>query len=630
MPKTHSDLTKKRFFHAVDTGLSLSAACRKFSITRTTGYRWKEQRVDIERTLKSSTDRLLRYEASELPPPLMGHELSTEAARALDDFGYWRQRYLGRRSTPWQEEAAQATVDLLATRKTEYSVLNMPPGAGKTTLFTHDIPAWQICRDRTIRILLGHAVSRQANTYVANLRRTLERSRLLPAGRNNIATTGVLSEDYGRFKPTYAEAWRNFEFTVMMSIDEDTTDESGLINKEPTVAGYGMESEFLGARGELCIWDDLVTGDVLRTAERIEKQRQWWEEEGQTRVEPGGVLMLLGQRMGGDDLFAYALSQKYEDTDEPRYTHIVFPAHNDEQCQGEKFHDLDSPAYPQGCLLDPIRIPWRGTNGLLSIRRNTPAKYEIQYQQRDVARTAVLVPRLWVDGGRDPDTSEDHPGCWDNFRSTGELPKGLVHPFVSLISVDPSATNFWAIEWWIYHPATKQHFLMDIHNERMQGPDLLDWNENMGVFYGILEDWVVRAQETHAPITHVIVEANACQRWLLQYDHTKRWVRKHAITIIPHATGANKADSDYGVQSVGPLYKFGNIRLPGHAADGSREMSMQLVKTVTRYEPAKPKARPDDCLMAQWFEIMYAAKLANQLTRDQTPPKATRPSWAAA
>ena len=82
-------------------------------------------------------------------------------------------------------------------------------------------------------------------------------------------------------------------------------------------------------------------------------------------------------------------------------------------------------------------------------------------------------------------------------------------------------------------------------------------------------------------------------------------------------------------QTFRDLFRFGNVRLPGLAADGSREMSMSLVREATRYEPAKPKARPDDCLMAAWFATLYAEKLSRELTRDRAAPKAPRPTWAA-
>jgi hypothetical protein len=389
----HTDATIRRVFHAIDAGESILGTSKKLGVSRKTVYVWLENRKEMEARIKAVSNReLLRTEG--LPPPLYKEEISREALRALDDFGYWRYRYLGRRSTPWQEEAAELTVKLIAAPDTKFAVMNQPPGSGKTTTFSHDIPCWMICRDRTIRILLGHRVQRIAMTYSERLRRTLGRTRGMPARADRPALS-CLAEDYGRFKPTYNDAWRNEEFMVMMSLDEDNPDESGIEEKEPTVATFGMESEFLGTRANLVIWDDLVTGDILRTEDQIVKQRQWWEEEGQTRVEPGGALILLGQRMGADDLYAYALGQKHEDTDEPRFTHIVFPAHDDEHCGGVDMHQKDSPPIGKGgCLLDPVRLPWHGANGLLTIKSNTPAKYEIQYQQRDVAKSEVLVPRI--------------------------------------------------------------------------------------------------------------------------------------------------------------------------------------------------------------------------------------------
>ena len=168
---------------------------------------------------------------------------------------------------------------------------------------------------------------------------------------------------------------------------------------------------------------------------------------------------------------------------------------------------------------------------------NHPATYAVQYQQQDVAVQDILVPEVWINGGKGED-GVDYPGCWDNHRGICDIPRGLSQPWYSIVSADPSATNYWAIGWWLYHPASEQRFLLDLHNERMDASDLLDWNANDEVFYGLLEDWANRAKSLGAPLRHLIVEANACQRWLLQYDHTKRWMRKHNILVIPHQTSA--------------------------------------------------------------------------------------------
>ena len=38
----------------------------------------------------------------------------------------------------------------------------------------------------------------------------------------------------------------------------------------------------------------------------LERLTQWWEVEAETRLEPGGLLILQGQRLGRDDLYRWA------------------------------------------------------------------------------------------------------------------------------------------------------------------------------------------------------------------------------------------------------------------------------------------------------------------------------------
>ena len=78
-----------------------------------------------------------------------------EGQKALKDFAYFRFRYFGRKSMPWQVRAAEQVAIMLSTKDREYVVMNEPPGSGKSTLFSHDVLCWMICRDRTIRIQIG-------------------------------------------------------------------------------------------------------------------------------------------------------------------------------------------------------------------------------------------------------------------------------------------------------------------------------------------------------------------------------------------------------------------------------------------------------------------------------------------
>lgn len=626
------------FFTAYEAVQNVAGAARQVGIAESTATRWVINRRSYDPEFAVRWMNRGKYlvgpdGGTRLPLPGSPGTRTSEAERALGDFAYFRYRYLGRRSTPWQEEAAESVVGWVTSPDTEFIVVNCPPGSGKSTLFVNDIPLWLICRDRTIRILIGSSTGKLAAQYSARIRRMLERTRPLPPAADREQALGCLAVDYGRFKPDVgADIWRRDEFTVLAVADLNDG-ESSVEDKEPTVSAYGMDSEFLGSRADLVVWDDLVTSKILRSTDAVLAQQEWWSSEGETRVEPGGALVLQGQRLGANDLYRFALDQKLgvEDDDPDsgtlRYQHILYPAHFEDRCEG--LHGRDAPAYPNGCLLDPVRLPWQGKNGLLTHQTNRMEKYRVVYQQEDVDSDNVLVLPVWVNGGKGAD-GIDYPGCWDHHRgfanSYEDMPHGLSLPFYSIASVDPSPTMWWAIEWWLYHPASEQRFLLDIHRAKMDAPDLLDWNENSKVFHGIMEDWQSRSKRLGAPIGHWIIEQNAAQRFILQTDAIKRWQRLHAVDIIGHNTvAANKLDEDYGIQMLANRYRYGNVRLPGKTGNwqSARAIVTQtLVQEATRYPE---KGTTDDCLHAQWFmeyNLQYLAK-----PKKARQPQLPRPSW---
>jgi len=176
-----------------------------------------------------------------------------DSARALEDFGYFRQRYFARSTSPWAEEAAYKILDLAQSNQKEYVVVNCPPGIGKSTFFTHDLPVWLAVRDRSRRTMIGSRTAGQATKYTGRIRRTFERvtpvkadAELIERGlaKDAIAT---LITDFGRFKPSNSDLWRLEEFILAQ--------EGGVAvdDKEPNFVAYGMDSGFLGGRFDTVI-----------------------------------------------------------------------------------------------------------------------------------------------------------------------------------------------------------------------------------------------------------------------------------------------------------------------------------------------------------------------------------------
>lgn len=569
------------------------------------------------------------------PDPRRPHQLPPEAKRALEDFDYFQTRYLGRIGLPWQTDAALRIVELLETPDKEYAVINLAPGAGKSSLFTYAIPLWLTCRDRAIRGLVGSATAKLASRYTAQIRRALEATLPILADDEDklkgiaLDAEATLSEDFGRFKPIDHESWTKDAFIVQQF------DGASITSKEPTWTAVGRDQEFIGGRYDFCIWDDLVTSNRLRTIEMIEKDRDWWDTYAERRLEPSGLLILQGQRMGANDLYRYALDvevaeleddaeddnegialRESEDGTARKYHHIIYKAHYEELCKGKETHKLSAEPYPKGCLLSPRRISWREISGMM---KNRPDTFAQVYQQEDVSPSAVLVDPAWING------YGNHPGCWDKDRDRLEIPQGLAAPTYSIVSCDPSPTRYWAIEWWLYNEPSDQWFLIDLLRQGLDAPDFLDWNANMGVFSGIMEEWQQTSRDLGVPITHWIVEVNAAQRFLLQYDHVRRWVAKNSVQIIPHTTHNNKTNPEFGVQMIAPNFKYGRVRLPGKVSRQAgvgvgRALSMKLVDEVTRY----PQASTDDCVMAYWFAVFQMQYLKHP-TSSSIPSR--RPTW---
>jgi hypothetical protein len=537
-------------------------------------------------------------------------DLGKEAKRALDDFAYFRLRYMGRRSLPWAEEAAYHVRAALEEPHRSFVVMNAPPGVGKSTLFTHDVVAWLICRRRGIRILIGSRTSRQAKLYVARLRHTLERDTPILADSESKRVShaqdaaATLMEEFGVFRPFGREArWADEGFTVLQP-DGVAGDD-----KERTVAAYGKDEGFLGGRYDLALWDDLVDRKNTRSKQAFDDLVHWWQTEGETRIEPGGALILQGQRMAPRDLYRWALDVRTVD-DKPKYRHITFPAHNDKDCADE--HEKAKP-YPNGCLLDPNRLPWRD---LQNIARQDSSLYDVQYQQKDgVPADALLAQKLWLDGGVDED-GERLPGCYDSHRLLGEVPEDATW---SVVGVDPSPSNYWGIQWWAVDPTRPTMWLVDVIRRRMSNLQFLSYDLDSKEFSGVLNDLYLRSRES-LPITHVVVETNAAQKWLLSQQYVQRWQRSTGAMIFPHVTHVNKLDPRFGVQGLAPLVKQGALRFP--TGDAKARWATHLLTDELLHWPHHST---DDQVMASWF-VSRLVQTHKPVDRERRP-QFGRPSW---
>lgn len=640
------------FWQARNSGMSLADAARVAGIHKNTASKWEAKQkaamaannlAQLEEKITASAQsggarKQLQQdllEASNLPPVIPDDRLCEEAKRGLVDFDFFRKYYLGRVPSPWQVDAAYKIVQYLESEDKEHLVVNVAPGAGKSTLF-HDVAVWCIIRNRGIRILYGSISLNLAKMYSRRIRETLERPVPIQPDpelvRKGLAMNaeGCLAIDYGRFKPTDKGAlWRAEEFIV-----EQQT-QSGLDNKEPTVRAYGFDSEFIGHRADLVLFDDVASPENAKESTARDRLLERWDSMAEARVDPGGLIAVIGQRLGSGDLYAYCLSKEtFEDTDEDydgsdikdktdlkepvrikKYKHLSYKAYYEELDTGPSSRKKFSAPWPDGPLLDPYRLSWQD---LSFIKHSTPNKFRVVYQQEDIDMSNTLIERVWATGGLGND-GVLYPGCIDNDRMPGYIPEGLSHPYISVASVDPSPTQFWAIEWWIYQPETNLRYLVDIERRKLNAEELLGYNVSTSEYSGVMEEWQERSERLGYPISHWIVEINAAQRFLLAHDFVRRWQALNEVNVVPHTTSRNKLDESLGVEALlPPLWRSGSVRLPSMRGNWK---TLALVDEMCAW--TRDKKHGTDTVMAHWFAELHMP----QLLMPQAPPRQWRPSW---
>lgn len=645
---------KARFFAAIAAGSTITEASRIAGIHINTGSNWlaksKEAKAKLDAAvLEASRVRSRgggvqydKYEqdlddAVNLPPAIPHSRLKPEAQRGLTDFDYFRRHYLGRVPSPWQVEAAVQLVELLENPEKEFVVLNVPPGAGKSTLF-HDVAVWAIVRNRSIRVMIGSISQAMAKQYSRRIRETLERPAPIHPDpelvRKGLAINaeGCLSIDYGRFKPSDKGAlWRAEEFVV------EQLDGNGLDNKEPTVRAYGIDSEYIGHRADLCLFDDVASVDNARPGSTRDKLIERWDQVAEARVDPSGLLAVVGQRLSSNDLYAHCLSKISYETDEEtydgtdittpegleaieplktqKYKHIVYKAYYQELDTGIKSRRFDAEPYPNGPLLDPKRLSWKD---LSYIRYSNPRTFKVVYQQEDDETDTMLIDRTWITGGLGKDGVQ-YQGCIDNDRLPGQIPEGLTPPIISVITVDPSPSQFWGIQWWLYQPETNLRYLIDLMRVELTAEQLLGYDTTTREYSGVLEEWTNRAFQYGYPVSHIIVEINAAQRFLLAHDFVRKWQTRQMVNIIPHTTHRNKFDQKLGIEALlPPLYRTGAVRLPSMRGNWK---TLALVDELTKWTPDKKNGT--DLVMANWFAELHFPNIGGI----KLPPRQWRPSW---
>lgn len=523
----------------------------------------------VEKYIYGKSNTWYRKEAQDLhlPPPKRLKDLDPEAREAIEDFRVFRNRYFKRDVPSFQQEVCNSITSLTSGQAL---VAMWPPGFGKTTLISHDYVMWRMlrarCYEQRFACLLISKTANMARAFLRRLRGTMEVNK-------------GLQEAYGWMKPENPDRWTEEQLRV------DGFDLE-LMGKECNFIAAGMDSQIYGWRVELIICDDLVDKSNATNIELTDKLQAKFHEEVESRLESGGSLSVCGTRFSMNDLYGRLINLRDEDTGEQMYKIVQYPAHNADRCPGK---DGPHDEYPEGCHLWPAQKSYRWL--MRERQKMGTARFDFVYNQVESSSDENLIRKEWVDA------------CKDHERVFWALPKN--QPLHVICTLDPSPTQYACAQAWAYNPDSQQRYLIAYERKRMTVSDMIQ----------LIEDWTLHLRDLGKEPKWVF-EQNAAQRWLFQSLDYKLLRQRIGVRVLPHNTGRNKADPDYGVQILGSVYEFQRVSLPWGSPEVRNKLEPFITELITY-----PNGQTDDGPMAQWFFEWNIRKLGRSPVSGYYDPK---------
>jgi hypothetical protein len=454
-------------------------------------------------------------------------------------------------------------------------LINIPPEHAKSTTITVNYSTYRIALDPNVRIIVISKTLNKAREFVYSIKQRLSHPRWIKM-QQMYGPEGGWKED--------SETWR----TDTVYLGTETRD-SG--EKDPTLQALGMGGQIYGARADLIILDDVITG---ANAHEWEKQINWLQKEVITRLGKNGKLLVVGTRIGSIDLYRELRNPEHWSGNKTPFTYLAMPAVLEFNEDPEKWVTLwarsdrpwdgDEDTTPD---VDGLYPKWDGPTLFQRRSEVTPSTWAMVYQQQDVEDDSIFSP-LCIQGsvngmrkvGRLSFGSPGHPKDPGNYRI--------------VMGLDPAMSGATAATIIAVDVDSRKRYILDVCNMTEPTPEKIR---------NLIQEWAIKYQPNV-----VVAEKNAFQLYLTKDEGIRDFLSSRGIVFREHFTGNNKWDVDFGVASLAPLFgtttneKFvkGSNLIEIPSTEGSEGLKALVTQLIT-WKPDARKRQPTDTVMSLWF-----------------------------
>lgn len=519
------DEAKKLFLKRIAKGETIATVLLAVGRDRSTYDRWRAQDPHFRQAVDDA--RNTRIAQEEVGVSEVGLDKSI-------DFATWRKEYLGYETYAHQQQ----WVDVLEGRDptpiegTEYRkanpsrvIINTPPGHSKTQTITIDYVTYRICMDPNVRIILVSKRREQAQKFLYQIKQRLT------------------SKRFAKLQAAYApkDGWQpqrgegSFAQNVIY-IAGRTAD-----HRDPTVEVLGLGSQIYGSRADLIILDDVV---VLANAGEYDKQIEWLTSEVENRTK-GGKVLVVGTRLKSLDAYGELLNGERYMTGESPWTYLRQPLVLDfgESLDPSTWRTL----WPKSTSPFDTSDDAVDENGMYTMfdgekaneirARSSAQVWSMVYQQSPMSDDSVFKPTAVY-------------GSMNRMRKPGPLTAGAAgHPrtgsdgMYTIASMDPAMAGDTFVLVGKVDRTKKRRYIEQAFVQTRPTPEWIrEIIKTVTVQFGVNE-WVI--------------ESNAFQLFLTKDPEITNFLQQRGVRLVPHHTSKNKADPDFGVSSLEPL--FGTI-----------------------------------------------------------------------
>jgi hypothetical protein len=371
------------------------------------------------------------------------------------------------------------------------------------------------------------------------------------------------------------QSWSKGEFTVATRTAYDISGSS--------MQSLGRGGTLVSLNADVIVVDDIEDAGSVSQAGTREGTREWFTTELESRKEEHTGLFLIGSRHHADDLYSRLLEND-------QYEFIVESAHDDACTLPESDYDAHVLAQEDGgCMLFPVlrSYRWLMKQKLSSETTGGEAAWRLVYQNQVAGDGLTVFDKESVLACR---SNGYRVGVFPTVKQHGVDPRGSGVTLVA--GLDPAHVGYQAAVLFAYQTAPDlKVWLVDLENR-----------EGGGV--PAAEQTIRRWYEKYK-VAHWVIESNLLGS-MSQYKEVRDYAQAHGIYLQDFGTYSNKADPNFGVTSLAPLFASRTFVLPYGDAE-SVEKTDQLVRQLVVWDGSQPRNRiarsgqKTDLVMACWF-----------------------------